>query len=183
MRYSEEQIKDAAGSTLGGVPASWNLTRVSEGMEGISQMANQTAIKFAYELYPPASTYLFWLLRVKGLQYLTHVNSVISADAITNFNESYQDMAEDALLQAKLDKSNFVAEQDITEDIAKLIESPVLAISELYRYIVTQEKSIEFLASDELIRKAVKELRVNPFLYFVYGDDSIELMPILWEEL
>lgn len=183
MRYSEHQIEDAAGATLGGVPASWNLHKISEQLEGVASMSSQSAIRFDYDLYPPASTFFFWLLRVKGLQYLTHTSSVVSADSIHSFNESYQDMAEDALLQAKLDKSNFVAEQDITKDLGKLIDCPVLAISALYRYVVTQEKSVEFLASDELIRRAVKELRVNPFLYFAYGDEVIGLLPILWEDL
>lgn len=182
MSYSEEQIKDAAGATLGGVPASWNLYLISSGLD-LAPLNNQTAIKFTCEVIPPVSTYLFWLLRVKGIKQLVYTNSILSADSINGFTNSYQDMAEDAILQAKLDKANFVAEQDITEDIAKLIDSPVLAISELYRYIVTQERSMEFLANDELIRKAIKELRVNPFLYFSYGDDTLELMPILWEEL
>ena len=182
MRYSEEQIKDAAGATLGGVPASWNLYLISSGLD-LAPLNNQTAIKFTYEVIPPVSTYLFWLLRVKGIKQLVYTNSVLSEESINGFADSYQDMAEDALLQAKLDVANFIAEQDITEDMAKLIATPVLAISALYRYIATQERSIEYLVDDELCRKAVKELRANPYLYYVYGEEAMSLMPALWEEL
>lgn len=182
MIYSEEQIKDAAGSTLGGVPASWNLYLISKGLD-LAPLNNQSAVTLACEIAPPVSTYLFWLLRVKGLKQLVHSNSILSAEDTAGFAGSYQEMADDAVLQAKLDVSNFVAEQDIVEDLSKLVESPVLSISALYRYIALQERSMEFLVSDELCRKAIKELRVNPYLYFVYGEEAVSLMPILWEEL
>ena len=183
MIYPEKKIADAAELTLGGVPASWNLRRISEALVAIAPMSKQTAVAQTYGKYPPVSTYFYWLIRVKGVTHLTYTNSIAASDSITGFNESYQDMADDAVLQAKLDVANFIAEQDITEDMSKLIDSPVLAISAVYRYIATQERSMEFLVSDELMRKAIKELRVNPFLFFVYGDEAIELMPILWEDM
>ena len=182
-RYSADQIKGAAGLVLGGVPSSWDVERMIEPFDNLAPLSKQTAIELPVEAYPPLTTYLMWLVRVKGLNYLVYARSVLAVDSMESFVNSYQDMAEDAKLIANIDVTNFIAEKDITEDFQKLIDTPVLDITALYRYIATQELSMEFLASDELIRKAVKELRVNPYLFFAYGSDKMQLMPICWGEL
>jgi len=178
----EEKIRNAAGRVLGSVPSFWHLDQIAERLDRLKPLSEQNVMKLDPALKMPPSAYLSWLLREKGWAYIVHNASVLSEATITAFEQQYNDMAESAQLLAKLDKSNFVAESSITP-IQDLLQKSVLSISTLYRYIAAQEYSMEYLLTDELILKAIKELGSNPYLFFAYGEDAQELMPVLWEDL
>lgn len=191
----ERKVESAARQVLGSVPSSWNIGKLAEKLERLKPLAkwcpeaaNQPEVRLRRPIdipenvIPPPATYLMWLQRNKGLKAAFYPNSVMSEDNIKEFEHSYMDMIQDALLTAELDVANFVAETEITP-VPDVLKRSVLSISSLYKYLAAQEHSLEFLLSDEMILKAIKDLWVNPYLYFSYGEDAITLMPVKWEDL
>ena len=178
----EEKIKDAAGRVLGSVPSFWSLSKIAERLAELQPLSAQRVLKVDDKYKMPPATYLTWLLREKGLSYMVYTNAVLANDIIAEFESHYNDFAEEAQLLAKLDVSNVAAERSITS-LEALLQKSVLSVTALYRYIVAQENSMEYALTDLVIERAIKELTANPWLFFSYGEDAQELMPILWEKL
>ena len=179
---SVQSVANAARQALGSVPSSWGLERIDERLSKLRPMNDQSVLEVDPELVPPPSTYVLWLLRSRGISYAFYQSSVLNETNIQEFEKTYEDMAREAKLTAELDVANFIAEQSISP-VMSIMQRSVLAISCLYKYIAAQENSLEFVLTDELILKAIKELRANPYLFFVYGEDAKNLMPVLWEDL
>ena len=191
----ERKVENAARQVLGSVPSSWNVGKIAEKLENLKPLAKwgsddesqadiklRRPINIPLDAIPPPATYLMWLQRNKGLKAVFYPNSVMSEDNIKEFEHAYMDMVQDALLTAELDVANFVAETEITP-VSDVLKRSVLSISSLYKYLAAQEHSLEFLLSDDMILRAIKDLWVNPYLYFSYGEDAITLMPVKWEDL
>lgn len=187
----ERKVESAAQQLLGSVPSSWNVRRIAQRLEALKPLVNYAEgsdVKLHRELHipegiiPPPATYLSWLQRTKGLRAAFYPNSVLAEDNIKEFETTYLDMIQEAILTAELDVANFVAEGEITP-VHEILQRSVLSISALYKYLAAQEHSLEFLLSDEMILRAIKDLWVNPYLYFSYGEDAINLMPVKWEDL
>lgn len=179
----ERRVENAARLTLGSVPSSWDLRKISERLSQLAPLRYRGCPVDVPEHYqPPPSTYLLWLRREKGISYVFYPTSVLKEENIDTFQGQYPDMAKEARLTAELDVANFAAELEITP-LNDLLLQPVLSISLLYRYIAAQEQSMEFLLSDDMILKAINELRANPYLFFAYGENAQKLMPSLWEDL
>ena len=186
----ETKVENAAQQTLGSVPSSWNIRRVAERMERLKPLCQYNAgtqsksqrLSVPPDVVPPPITYFLWVQRNAGLKSLYYVGGLLSESNISAFEASYGDMADEASLTAELDVDNFVAESEIS-DVPAILQHSVLSISTLYKYITAQEHSLEFLLSDEMILKAIKELRTNPYLFFSYGEDAKTLMPVKWGDL
>lgn len=108
---------------------------------------------------------------------------VFSDGMFKRFYNQIPVLQEEARTQAVLDAKNFESEVKAFKDIEAAIKNPHLDISELYRYMVALQQGMLFCIEDKLITKAITALRRNPYLYFAYGDEFIELMPTGWEEL
>lgn len=179
---SQLQVENAARQALGSVPSSWHIDKIDERLMMLKPMCQQSVIKLDPMLKPPPSTYLLWLVREKGISFAFYQNSVLNEENISLFESKYQEMAEEAKLTAELDISNFWAEQSISTK-EQILKKSVMSISSVYRYIAAQENSLEFVLTDEVILKAIKELRANPWLFFCYGEAAMSLMPVLWGDL
>lgn len=193
----ERKVESAARQVLGSVPSSWNIGKIAEKLEHLKPLARwsledstlveregklRRPVNIPADVIPPPATYLMWLQRTKGLRAAFYPASVMSEENIREFERSYMDMIQDAILTADLDVANFVAETEITS-VPDILKRSVLSISALYKYLAAQEHSLEFLLSDEMILKAIKDLWVNPYLFFCYGEEAITLMPVKWEDL
>jgi len=189
----ERKVENAARQILGSVPSSWNVGKIAERLEHLKPLAQwhpegdssrelRRTIDIPPEIVPPPATYLMWLQRNKGLRAAFYPNSVLGADNIKEFEDSYFDFLEEATLTAELDVANFVAETEISS-VPEILTRSVLSISSLYKYLAAQEHSLEFLLNEDMIQRAKKDLWVNPYLYFSYGKDAITLMPVKWEDL
>lgn len=178
----EEKIKDAAGRVLGSVPSFWHLPQIAARLSELQPLSEQRVLKIDPKYKMPPATYFAWLLKEKGVEYMVYTNAVLADDTISYFESRYNDFAEEAQLLARLDVSNTAAERSITP-LDVLLQKSVLSISALYRYIVAQETSMEYVLTDEVVEKAKKALTANPWLFFSYGDNAQELMPVLWGDL
>ena len=178
----EEKVRSAAERVLGSVPSFWHLSKIAERLGKLNPLSEQRVMQLDPSYKMPPGTYLSWLLREKGISFMAYTSSVIADPVIGEFEGHYDDFAEEAMLLAKLDVSNFAAELSITP-VDSLLRKSVLSISTLYRYVAAQKHSMEYTLTDEVIAKAIKELTSNPWLFFSYGEDAKELMPVLWEDL
>lgn len=179
---TEERIRSAAGQVLGSAPSVWNFGEIARRLDSLQPLSEQPVIRLDSSYAMPPVTYFYWLLRNKGAGSLAYTTSIVSAANISEFEADYRDLAEEAMLTARLDRSNFAAERSITP-LDQLLHHSLLAITAVYRYIAAQENSLEFMLTDKLILKAIKEIRANPFLFFAYGQDEMSLMPVLWEDV
>ena len=179
---STQQVENAARQALGSVPSSWDVRRISDRLERIKPLNEQPILELDPTLVPPPATYVLWLLRAKGMSFVYYTNAIVADANISEFERNYEELAEDAKLLSELDVANFVAELEVSS-IDVLMERSCLAISPLYKYIAAQERSLEFLLTDDMILRAIKELRANPYLFFTYGKSAQSLMPVLWGDL
>ena len=160
----------------GSPPYGWTTT------DRLSAMAN-----FVLTLRPihgrpvPLSTYLLYAKSVLRFDLSTNFTAVFSEKIKNSFSEHLITLEDTAKVQVALDDGNFKAEVAAFGDMAIAITSPHLDISALYRYMAAIQQGMLSCITDSLVADAVHCLRSNPYLYFSYGDDYIELMPVTWE--
>lgn len=119
-------------------------------------------------------------VRIDNSKFFTAIFSQANAD---RFLQELPIMEEHAKVQAAVDAKNFESEYKAFGDLEKVITAPHLDISAVYRYAAAVQYGYLFAISEQLVSTAIGQLRSNPYLYFAYGDDYIELLPIPWEAL
>lgn len=109
--------------------------------------------------------------------------AIFSRDNSTRFLQEQPVMESNAKVQASVDSKNFESEVKAFGDTEAAITKPHLNISPIYRYAAAVQYGYLFAVTDKLLEDAIAQLRANPYLYFAYGNDYVELMPIPWEML
>lgn len=172
---TEDKIKKAAQVILNSIPENWlhNMSMLCH------EYMKMPCMQEGY--HPPFTTFLLHVIDKTGIG-----NNIIWANNLIkqmpSFIAHYPLLQEEAKTITKLDVLNMQAEMDAFDSVENCIIKPRLAISSLYRYVVAQDLSMEFLLTDEDTDKAIKQLRENPYFYFEYLDYK-HLMPITWEEI
>lgn len=129
----------------------------------------------------PLTTYLLFARSSLRFDLSTQFSAVFSEKIKNSFSEHLRTLPSNAKVQVSLDDGNFKAEVVAFGDLAIAISEPHLDISPLYRYMAAIQQGMLSCITDRLVAEAVHCLRVNPYLYYEYGDDYTVLMPITWE--
>ena len=172
---TEDKIIFCGQLILGSIPDNWlhNMHMLCH------EYMDMKPIQEGY--HTPFTTFLLYVINKTGIG-----NNIIWAGnlvkQIPDFVTTYPSMQEEAKSITKLDVLNMQAEMEAFDSIENCIIKPRLAISNLYRYVVAQDLSMELLLTPEDTAKAIKQLRENPYFYFEYLDYK-HLMPTTWEEL
>ena len=131
----------------------------------------------------PLVTFLIFAKKQVRLDNAKFFSAIFSEKNATAFMQELPIMAEHAKVQASVDAKNFESEYKAFGDLESAITKPHLDISPVYRYAAAVQYGLLFTISEQLLTFAIRQLRANPFLYFAYGEDYIDLLPIPWEGL
>lgn len=131
----------------------------------------------------PPVTYLLYVKRNTRFDVSMLLNVILSDKHLDAFVSETATMQSNAKIQTVLDVKNFKAEVEAFGNIHEAITDPHLEVSALYRYMAALQQGHLSSITPKLIQDAVYQLRCNPYLYFAYGEDHLELMPIPWEGL
>lgn len=129
----------------------------------------------------PLTTYLLFARSHLRFDLSTQFSAVFSEKIKNSFSEHLLTLPTNAKVQVSLDDGNFKAEVVAFGDMSVAISEPHLDISPLYRYMAAIQQGMLSCVTDSLVADAIHCLRVNPYLYYEYGDDYTTLMPITWE--
>lgn len=174
-------IEHAAIAVFGEVPYSWVNHEIRTQIESTLDQH----LPAVYAGYPmPTSTYIIYCIAGKGVTYrILNVNAFLNATFIQSFVNMYPVMRQEADMQAELDVRNFHDEAIAKQELESVIVSPQFDISNLYRYTVAVNQSLVALITPEMTKRALYELRKNPYLFFAYGAPQSRFMPLLWGEI
>ena len=161
-----------------GVPYGWNtverLSAIDSFVSGLRRIEG---------LEVPLTTFLAFAKAHLRIDLVATFASVFSEKMKMMFEAHLSELADKAKVQVGLDDGNFKAEVAAFGDISRAVTNPHLEISALYRYMAAVQQSQLDAISDALVAEAVGVLRDNPYLYFAYGTEFLQLMPIAWEDL
>ena len=173
-----EKLKKAVIAVIGTVPDRWHdtlMNEVVETLDGLPPVARGRPM--------PYSTFLIYVFNEKGPNGLLYTNTMFGGNFIAKFTERYQQWKEEADVRANVDFQNTAKELEAFNDVEECIRNPHLSISSLFRYILAQKLAMQSLLTEELIAGARYELRKNPWLYFAFGDEFQNYMPLKWEDI
>lgn len=173
-----EKLKKAVIAVIGAVPDRWHdtlMNEVVEALDGLPPVARGRPM--------PYSTFLIYVFNEKGPNGLLYTNTMFGGNFIAKFTERYQQWKEEADVRANVDFQNTAKELEAFNDVEECIKNPHLSISSLFRYILAQKLAMQSLLTEELIAGARYELRKNPWLYFAFGDEFQNYMPLKWEDI
>jgi hypothetical protein len=131
----------------------------------------------------PLITFVIFAKKFVRTDNAKYVSAIFSRDNATRFTQELPIMEESAKVQASVDSKNFESEVKAFGDTEAAITKPHLNISPIYRYAAAVQNGYIFAVTDKMLEEAIAQLRANPYLYFAYGEDYVELMPIPWEAL
>ena len=131
----------------------------------------------------PLITFVIFAKKFVRTDNSKYVSAIFSKDNAMRFKQELPIMAENAKVQASVDSKNFESEVKAFGDTEAAITKPHLNISPIYRYAAAVQNGYIFAVTDKMLEDAIAQLRANPYLYFAYGEDYVELMPIPWEGL
>ena len=131
----------------------------------------------------PLTTYLLYAKSSLRLDLVTRYEAVFSERMRSSFVDHLDILRNQASVQVPLDDGNFKAEVTAFANMEMAIMAPHLDVSPLYRYMVAIQQGMLMCVDDNLVADAVSCLRTNPYLYFAYGQDFEDLMPIAWGDL
>lgn len=174
---TDEAVKRALYVVYGGIPQSWffRLKDIAAFISNLKKLDDRHEV--------PATTYLMYARQESRFDLQTAYNVIFSTNLGNKFEETLPVMKEEATVQVKLDVKNMESEVRAFGSIETAIVNPHLDISPVYRYTVAIQQSLLHLVDEELVNKAVVLLRRNPYLFWSYGNDYIDLMPISWEAI
>lgn len=177
MRDRRQELVDAIFLTYGCMPTNWNsrLPDIEAALSKLPPLSNGRLM--------PLSTYFLSVVSKTNIASMVFVNPIISEENIKKFIDRYPEMEEAAKVEGTVDVKNFCSEVDAFGSVSDAITAPHLEISPLYRYIAAIQQSCSILIDDSLFESAKRHLRRNPYRFFAYGDESIEYMPLTWEEI
>lgn len=173
-----EKLKKAVIAVIGAVPDRWHdtlMNEVVEALDGLPPVARGRPM--------PYSTFIIYVFNEKGPNGLLYTNTMFGGNFIAKFTERYQQWKEEADVRANVDFQNTAKELEAFNDVEECIRNPHLSISSLFRYILAQKLAMQSLLTEELIAGARYELRKNPWLYFAFGDEFQNYMPLKWEDI
>lgn len=174
---TDEAVKRALHIVYGGVPQSWSF-RLKDIATFISNLGK---LDDKHEI--PATTYLIYARQESRFDLQTAYNAIFSTNLGAKFKETLPIMKEEATIQVKLDVKNMESEVKAFGSLDSAITNPHLDISPVYRYTVAIQQSLLHLIDEDLVNKAIILIRRNPYLFWSYGADYIDLMPISWEAI
>lgn len=131
----------------------------------------------------PYITYFLYVHATESLNTIRFVDAFMADRVFVPFVNSCPNMDKEAAVIASVDFKNFKAEVEAFSNMEEAITNPHLEVSELYRYMAAMQEDYIFLVTQELQAAAVKQLRINPYRYYAYGDDYLPLMPTTWGAL
>lgn len=172
------KIERSMAIVYGGPPYGWNT---SQRMHDIEQMLY--TFPRVNERIMPLTTYLLYAKSQLRFDLSTQFTAVFSENMKNKFVEHLRELEEKAKVQVSLDDGNFKAEVAAFGDMETAIQHPHLDVSPVYRYAAAVQQGLLAYIDDQLIADAVAVLRVNPYLFFAYGEGYVPLMPIAWEDL
>ena len=173
-----EKLKKAVSAVAGAVPDRWHdklMEDIADTMDGLQPVARGRPM--------PYSTFLIYVFDEKGPNGLLYSNTMFGGNCVARFPDKYQQWKEEADVIANVDFQNNAKELDAFNDVEECIKKPHLSISSLFRYILAQKLAMQSLLTEELIAGARYELRKNPWLYFSFGDQFQNYMPLKWEDI
>lgn len=173
-----EKLRKAVIAVAGAVPDRWHDTLmedIADTMDGLQPVARGRPM--------PYSTFLIYVFNEKGPNGLLYSNAMFGGNCIARFTDKYQQWKEEADVRANVDFQNTAKELEAFNDVEECIKNPHLSISSLFRYILAQKLAMQSLLTEELIAGARYELRKNPWLYFAFGDEFQNYMPLKWEDI
>ena len=162
----------------GGPPYGWNT---SQRLSDIEQMLY--TFPRINEHIVPLTTYLLYAKSQLRFDLSTQFTAVFSENMKNKFIEYLRDLQDRAKVQVPLDEGNFKAEVAAFGDLETAIKRPHLDVSPVYRYAAAVQQGALSFIDDQLIADAVSVLRVNPYMFFAYGEGYVSLMPIAWGDL
>ena len=131
----------------------------------------------------PLVTYFFYVTTEKSLNTMRFVNAFISETVVKDFIGACSMLEDNAKVTAAVDFQCFDAEVRAFENTEEAIQDPHLDVSPLYRYLAAVQQDQIVLITDDLQKKAIHQIRQNPYSFFAYGEDFVPLMPITWGEI
>lgn len=177
---TNEAVQKALFVVYGGVPQPWafRLNEIADFIE------NKIPHMFSLEeKHTPLSTYLIYAKGEARFDLQLAFNVVFSEKMKNSFCTHWTEMKENSKVQVNLDVKNLKSEVNAFGSIESAIVNPHLDISPIYRYTTAIQQSLLHLVDEDLVAKAVLMLRTNPYLFFAYGEDYVDLMPITWEDI
>ena len=171
-------INTALSIIYGSPPYGWNT---QQRMADIQKLLY--TLPRIQEHVPPLTTYLLFAKARLRFDLTTQFTAIFSENMKAKFVEYMKELDDRSKVQAALDDGNFKAEVAAFGDLETAIKKPHLDVSPVYRYAAAVQQGLLAYIDDSLISEAVSALRVNPYLFFAYGDAYVPLMPIAWEGL
>ena len=173
-----EKLRKAVIAVTGAVPDRWHdtlMADIADTMDGLQPVSRGRPM--------PYSTFLIYVFNEKGPNGLLYSNTMFGGNCVARFTDKYQQWKEEADVRANVDFQNTAKELEAFNDVEECIKNPHLSISSLFRSIHAQKLAMQSLLTEELIAGARYELRKNPWLYFSFGDEFQNYMPLKWEDI